>query len=88
MNAFLASAIHSEASLQGFRTSIVAWIKGRIEQRRRLQRERLAVEHLRQLEPYLLNDAGVDRASLNLAFARIVSAHASLMFEEAPRCGT
>lgn len=87
MNAFLASAIHGGSSMQGFRTSVVAWIKGRIEQRRRLLQERLAVEHLRQLQPYLLNDAGVDRGSLHSAFARVVSAQASLMFEEEPRRG-
>jgi uncharacterized protein YjiS (DUF1127 family) len=75
MNAFLASAIHSETSNRGQRDSVLSWIKRRLGQRRRNRQERLEIERLRKLDPHLLRDAGIDESQLHAAIASIVELH-------------
>ncbi len=82
MNAFLASAIRAETSNEGIRIPLVNWIKARLEARRRRQRERLAIARLRQLEPYLLADAGIDPHGLHSGFARIMAVHNKLLMPD------
>ena len=51
-----------------------AALRGMLEARQKRQAERLEIERLRRLEPYLLRDAGIDQASLYSAMARIATA--------------
>jgi hypothetical protein len=75
MNAFLASAISTRIDGRASHLSVLSWIKDRLEARQRRMRERLAIAHLRKLEPYQRDDAGVDENKLFAAFASIAEAH-------------
>lgn len=59
--------------------SVFAWIKARLDARRRRVMERIQIEHLRRLSPHHLADAGVDPGLLYSAVARIAAAHESLV---------
>jgi hypothetical protein len=59
--------------------TISAWLQRYLENRRRSFIERQAIQHLRRLEPYMLDDAGVDRESLFGPLARICEAHPAIM---------
>ena len=55
-----------------------AYFAERREAKRRRAKEAEDIRHLRQLEPYLLRDAGVELGPLHTAAAHIVGAHAAV----------
>lgn len=64
MYAYLANTFHFQPEREALAPTLFGWLKQKLEARQALQAEKRRVAHLRTFDRHILEDMGVDIASL------------------------